>query len=479
MVSEKFRHQLRKEAERWQAEGLIDPWVHAELAHRYRFEDLESSSRDRFVSILVALGGLLLGLAVITFVAANWQAWSRSLKVGFLLSLFFSVNTAGFYLWRNQIPSWRSRLGSGLLVLGALVLGATLALMSQMFHQGGEPYQLYLFWGLGVLAMAYSLRMTLLGAVAIVVVGIGYWTGIDNLFNARTYSASELVLQHMPLLSVLLYLPLAVACRSRWLFTVAVVAVISALEVSLIRQMLSLASVSRSGRGILAAAAIALPPALLWVYRDTLWGTRIARRIHFTPTAQTLALLFVSILCYGFSFRFAWNPFPLPADRQLLAQTPGMLLDVVLLGALTLYAWGRLVIAAFRSKSWRSAVTHLLFGLVLLIAAGVRWWHITFRSNGAIATGVFNLLLLAIAISLVRAGLASGQRRSFWGGVLLLGLQLLSRMLEYNSGLLLKAIILFFSGISIIAAGLWFERYLHRFSGDPKASNQEAGGTEV
>ncbi len=113
MVSDKFRHQLRQEIQKWEAEGLITAQLSAQLALRYEFRDLERTARNRFVMILVGLGSILLGLAVITFVAANWQVWPRELKVVLLMSLFAGANIAGFYLWRDPAEGWRSRLGKG------------------------------------------------------------------------------------------------------------------------------------------------------------------------------------------------------------------------------------------------------------------------------------------------------------------------------------------------------------------------------
>ena len=41
MVSEKFRHELRKESQQWQAEGLISSRQYEELSQRYRFNQLD------------------------------------------------------------------------------------------------------------------------------------------------------------------------------------------------------------------------------------------------------------------------------------------------------------------------------------------------------------------------------------------------------------------------------------------------------
>ncbi|NJQ97593.1 MAG: hypothetical protein HC784_07985 [Hydrococcus sp. CSU_1_8] len=100
-------------------------------------------------------------------------------------------------------------------------------------------------------------------------------------------------------------------------------------------------------------------------------------------------------------------------------------------------------------------------GAAILISGIVVGWHVGIESLGAISTFIFNLLLFLFAVAFIRRGLATGNRRGFWGGLLLLVLQLASRMLEYETNLLAKAIALFVCGFGIIAAGLWFERYLH------------------
>ncbi len=74
-----------------------------------------------------------------------------------MLTLSIVVNTLGFYLWRQpntiqnnlqNTTSKKQKLGHGLLIFGALILGANIALMAQMFHIGGSPYGLYIVWGL-------------------------------------------------------------------------------------------------------------------------------------------------------------------------------------------------------------------------------------------------------------------------------------------------------------------------------------------
>lgn len=448
-MSNKFRHQLRQEAEQWRAEELIDAALYDQLAERYQFAELDTAARNRFVVILLGLGSILLGLGIITFVAANWQALSREARVVLLLSVFFGVNAAGFYLWRRPGNPSSHRLGQGLLLLGALVLGANLALMSQLFHQSGLLYQLYLVWGLGVLAMAYSLKLTQLGILAIVLIGWGYVQGQPDFVAIGEFSWLRLLVQYMPVVAGVLFIPLAYLCRSRWIFRLGAIAVVCSLESSLMR-----AGLAQSSAWV-AVSACALPPALLWAYRDSLWG-RHPRAESFDAIARTLAIVFLGLQFYLLSFRGFWRVSALEAARNSSQVPWSLAINVLLLGSLALWAWLRL--------GRQLDLTTRVVACLIAISALIPFWHLAIDPFPLSAVFVFNVLLFILAAGLIREGLGQGQRRFFWGGMVLLTLQILSRMLEYETGLLFKSLVLLLCGLGIVAAGLWFERYVRVLS---------------
>jgi uncharacterized membrane protein len=214
MTSNKFKQELKQEAEQWCLEGLIDRNVYDILAQRYHFTNLATDSNHGFIAVVITFGCILLGLGVITFVAANWQVWSKPIKVAILLGFFIVTNIAGFYTWQKATENWQSRLGQGLLLVGSLILGANIGLMSQMFHQTGEAYQLYLIWGSGVLLMAYGLQLASLGIVAFILIAISYF----STFTLLAWGDVTHIIQVTPILISLLFIPLAYLCRSAWLF---------------------------------------------------------------------------------------------------------------------------------------------------------------------------------------------------------------------------------------------------------------------
>lgn len=453
MTSEKFRYQLRQEAQQWQSEGIISSEVYEQLASRYRLRELDLASRDRFIVIVLGLGFILLGLGVITFVAANWQVWSRPLKVLLLLSLFIGTNCAGFFFWR--MPEGRkSRLGQGLLLLGALSLGANIGLMSQMFHQTGSVYTLYLIWGLGVCGMAYGLRLTSLGLMAIILMAIAYYsrTFIGTAWDVDDWGLSE----QMSLIIAVLFIPLAYFCRSRWIFGLGSVLIIATLLTNLV-QYFEFADLS--SYSLLPACFFVLPPGLLWSYRDNLLVANSA--VNFDDINRKLAVFYLAVVFYLFSFNFWSDSFAASPSGKLIDFTPWLILIApVVFTLLTIWAWWRLGVRRTSNLSWRLDRHSTYIGATLVFLFGLIWFTLAVTPIGIAGTIIFNLLLLVLAIILISQSVKEGQRFNFWLGILLLILQIFSRMFEYNTDLILKAIALLICGVAAILAGLWFERYL-------------------
>lgn len=312
MASDKFRQQLRQEIEIWRSEGIIEASQYEQLSQRYQLDTLDTASRNQFVTILIGLGSILIGLGIITFVAANWQELSRSVRVALLLSLFVIVNVSGFYLWRKPNDASK-RLGHGLLLLGALILGANMGIMGQMFHISSPFYELLLAWGIGVIAMAYSLQITSLGILSILLILCGYvgFAAIDLytvLQLERELSWSSLFGQHLPIIAGITFIPLAYWCRSQWIFTLSAIAIFLSLVVNILPYNIGVFNLtSLQATGWILAVAFVLPPALLWSYDDLLWvhsdlfGRGVAPK-SFVAIARNLALVYLALVFYICSF---------------------------------------------------------------------------------------------------------------------------------------------------------------------------------
>lgn len=471
MTTDKFRSQLRQEAEAWRTEGLINDFQHEQLSQRYQFNTLDTSSRNQFVMVLIGLGSILIGLGVITFVAANWQDLSKNAKVLLLLSLFVSVNTTGFYIWRKSNDS-SQRLGSGLLILGALILGANMALMGQIYQVNNPFYELMLAWGIGVLAMAYSLRLTSLSLLAILLIWIGQWgfainSSFDSAWLYQQITWSSLLGEYMPILACIMFIPLAYLCKSRWVFAFGAIAIVSALLGNLslysygIGKLFNLSNLLRSGWAI--ALFFALPPILLWSYDDFRENVGISK--SFKAISQSLALIYLADAFYSFSFYSLWaNLSRTYSEEDLSRVSLFPLINLLILIVIGVWQWIRIGKRMTRHRPLHSHdLTTIVIGLLIGVSALIPIWHSYIAPIPEFATFAFNALLFILSIGLMREGLTHGQRRAFWFGLLLLVLRILNWFFLANTGLFFKSLVFILCGVGVIAIGLWFEKYVRTF----------------
>ncbi|AFZ00449.1 DUF2157 domain-containing protein [Calothrix sp. PCC 6303] len=460
MPSNNFRVKLCQEARIWRDEGMINEGQYQQLVQRYQFETLEISPKDNFIWILIALGSIFLGLGIISFASANWEKIPREIKVGLLLSSLFTTNVIGFKLWRQTEARQRKQLlGEGLLILGALLLGINLLIIVQLFQLNIPNYEVVLVWAGGILIMAYSLGLASLGVFALILTFIGYWGGLIDLPNATNdLTWGRLVVEHLPLLLWLGYIPLAYLCRSRWVFVLGAIAFTISLQFNL-QPWEYLTPSSRFPW--LASFAFALPPLLLWSYDDRLFPWQNLRR--FQPIARSLSLVFFCILFYIFSFHYYWQNSP-SLYTQVIADGTNfnltLLVDIICLSIIAIFQWFLLI----RSSRNRIGLSSLIIFTWSAIAFLIPFWYRLNLGLEAIPIALFNCLLATLAVGLIRQALETGKRITFWGGMLLLILQILSRMLEYETNLLLKSGVFTGCGIVVILVGLWFENHLYALS---------------
>ncbi|MCS6958431.1 MAG: DUF2157 domain-containing protein [Pseudanabaenaceae cyanobacterium SKYGB_i_bin29] len=453
MAGERFRRELKQESEQWRQEGLISQEVWQRLADRYQFDQL-SASGQAFSTILYAVGGILIGLAVITSVAANWQNLDRISKFILLLTWLIVSNSLGFYLW--QYTQSLQRLGQGILLAAGLSLGGVIALVAQIFHLSGPLYGLFFIWSIGVLVMGGSLRFQTLTMMGLIILAIGYGSYFFN-FDRELHPIGEL----MPIISLLL-LPLAYWLESRAVFVLII--------------LLWLFSQGQTVWYGSKPLIFILPAVILWGYDDSLKLDRLGSYLShkpMQPVARVFSVLLLGICLYFYSFKFVWH-----------ASSFGLFVDIdpsnswVKLNSLEQLYFGLLCGVALyvvvRQLLVRNEImTKVMFGALVgfTTLSFIRPTTISYYDYYAnysdyfiIHTFITNCFLAALSLTLIRLGTEKLQRAKFWFGMILLCLQIISRFFEYDTGLSLKAFVLGLCGVAILGWGIWFERYLQQRS---------------
>jgi uncharacterized membrane protein len=348
-----------------------------------------------------------------------------------------------------------------------MILGGNMALMGQMFHVPGELFQLLIAWAVGVLLMAYSLRLTSLGIFAQILMGIGYWQAVSvGLWSSNAVSIDPnwtyFLFQHMSIVAGCLFLPLAYWCRSPAIFTITGIAVITALTSV---DVVDIAD--KRGTSIIKILIyFCIPSLLLWGYGNLSqwWQTeRRDRTGAFGKISQRLAVLVLGLNCFAFSFsqtvdnRSAipvnWDVWSIPGDLRIVAIVTATIWLYLIWQARSNpqhYPWDRMTTAILAING---AIASSLIFLALDPTAGFIYVPV-----------IFWLLLFAVAVSSIRSGLANSDRAAFWFGLGLLANRIIIWFLMTQNDLITKSLLFIGFGIGVIAVGLWFERYVRRLS---------------
>ncbi len=166
----KYARWLEKESVNWVSEKIISPEQAAVLNKRYAQD--EESTRSFGTMLFGGFGAVILALGIILLFAYNWQDMHRYTKLAILFSAFLASHVAGVYCFSKG--HWQT-VGAVLNLLGTLLFGANMALISQIYHTGGALEDLLGVWALASVAVAWAGFSVVNGIAACVL--IFAWSG--------------------------------------------------------------------------------------------------------------------------------------------------------------------------------------------------------------------------------------------------------------------------------------------------------------
>ncbi len=429
-LSRRMRVQLRRLVDSWNGQGVIEP---DQAARIYRLHDLENAHAagfwDIFLGFVYIVGAVLIGVGIISFVAFHWAGMDRWLKLALISLLMAGFYISGFVLWRGngKMP----RLGHTLSLIGTLVFGANIGLVSQIFHIRGQVENAFLVWSIGAFAAGY-----LLWSTPNMVVGCGalfFWF----VSGVRHYLGGEL--WFFPILFVLAVAPFIVLKRSNVLLVLTLL--------SLCFYVPAFTAGERWGYYfVMSVSGLSLLYIGLGMidgrYRADLAGGGL-RIVGVFLTAAVL--FFVSFHDIAREIR----------DESLVFEWSGMTAGLLafLTGAVVLWLWG-----LYSRRDEVSSVCYYALagfgaiGLCVFYAVGAGWSLAVFG----------NVVLFLLAGMMLWKGFSVQSRGYFWSAVVLIGVLIFARTVEYRTSLLIKAAVFTASGIAVVTAGVLFERFLKK-----------------
>jgi len=172
-----YKERVAEDLDRWIAAGLVPGDQRAAI-----LATIPDARRLDAATALAYVGGLLLGIAVIAFIAANWDGMPRLLRFAVLIAAFLSF--AGVGAWASQ--KVRPVLSNIALMIASLVFAASIGLTGQIFDIVGDPRTAAYASGVAAFALALAGRSTGAATVGLVFIALGdftdrsWFSGIDS-----------------------------------------------------------------------------------------------------------------------------------------------------------------------------------------------------------------------------------------------------------------------------------------------------------
>jgi len=173
MFERAYRQRLEADVARWQAEGVITPATGEAIRN-----SLPPLGAGINIPVVVGIvGGLLIAAAFLAFVAANWTEITRLLRFAILLAgiaVAYGVGAAFAHAGRPVLADLAASVG-------AIIFGAAIALVGQMYHLGDDFAAGLLLWAAGALEAAALTGSR--GALAVALAAGSLWSG-TRVFDA-------------------------------------------------------------------------------------------------------------------------------------------------------------------------------------------------------------------------------------------------------------------------------------------------------
>jgi hypothetical protein len=176
----------------------------------------------------------------------------------------------------------------------------------------------------------------------------------------------------------------------------------------------------------------------------------------FVSPAMVIAAFFASLGAYLSSFHSYDMRFPNLLEHRMWG------ISIICLYVPAIIMWG------FGLKSVLSDIRIRLISLCIIVSCVLiaapfvlpfllksepdTFWVILFS----------NIACFVLSAGFIACSFRLEDRRIFWAGVLFAALVITSRFFEYETGLLIKAVVFITCGICLILAGVGFENYLKR-----------------
>ncbi len=418
---------LIAEIDGWVKAGIIAPDQGQAIKGRYPSPE-QGPAWGRI--IFFSIGAVLFGLGIILLFAYNWQRMHKFVKLAVIFAALIGAHGAGLWLRRPQSPNQAA--GEGMHLLGTMIFGAGIWLIAQIYHIDEHYPTAFLIWGLGALALSWSLPSIAQGIGAILLFVL--W----NCFEAFDFKNPHLISPFLILGSIM---PLAWIRRSRVLATICLLGFLVTLftSVSMLEGDLAVLVIFFCGSLLIAAGIVVrqrdlfpeLGPVFSFIGFFIYFGILLI--LSFYHRGQgTWTVEFDQFLQSLFFFSFA-------------------------LAAIVLWAWA-IWPAPQKKGPPTSALSVEYYGVIATLCLMILNTLGLIPLGGWPGMAVFNVLFLYQCIIMITTGCKTLTLKTTVTGCVLFAVIAMARYSDLFFSLLTRSLVFFIAGAALFAVGLYYSR---------------------
>jgi uncharacterized membrane protein len=415
------------------AKGILSEPAAQNLRNHYG----EARGLDRkwfIVLVCSVMGALLIGLGIILLLAHNWEELSRPVRAVLSLLPLLIAQALAFWVVKNRPGSHALKESSATFL--SLMVGASIALISQTYNIAGDTPSFILTWMLLIVPLCYLMEATV--PAALYAIGITAWAGHfwDEPLKAFLF---------WPLLAVVVPHFVRSLRQPGYAVRSAILALVFAV-------VLPIGAAFSLGRAIPGS----------WIVIDsslaTLFYLLASREFKGLTTnwqrpLKVLGGLGIFTLMYIFTFRFPWETithhyFQSTVDDAVSwSALPDHLLTFLLIAGTVLFA-----LQFAKGRDWMRAI----FGALPLMAMT---GYSLGGSSPEIAMLLFNVFLFTASVYRLRMGIRTANLGLINTGLFMLAMLVMARFFDSGIGFVLKGLVFILVGVGFLVTNLMVLRH--------------------
>lgn len=397
----------------------------AEKLRQY-YGEVKSAQKWFILIICGVLGSLLIGLGIILLLAHNWEQFSRFTRA--ILSFAPLVIGQMLAIWVLRKRPESDAFKEGTATFLALMVGASIALISQTYNVPGDTADFIFSWMLLIAPLVYLMQATI--PAAIYIAGITAWAG-------HFWPEPLKAILFWPLAAVVVPHFLWSLRKQTYTLRAAILAFVMAICVCFG------AGISL-GRTLLGSWIIINPSIFAIFY---LIGSRKFNNIsdNWQRPLHVIGAIGMFVLAFLFTFRFPWDSlkfksYQVTQEFFSLRALP----DYVITFAIVTCA-----ILLFYDHAKRKGIMKSLFAAMPLFA----FLGYVFGFTGVVLSVLlFNAYLFAVSVSRIIIGIRSNSLGIVNSGMLMLAILIVARFFDSEINFVIKGLVFITVGIGFLVA---------------------------